>query len=368
MSVANPIGNILGGGNGGLVNINVGPATNHGILDENDPSPDTEINELSTNFNNTSLQANSIISQNNEASSQPNIAHDPNSSFVTDFSDGYSLRTLFTFLAKSNISTGTLIFREEGIYYSNKNENGTVITMFRIFTDQLIRHEFSSQTGVSLVSVELDDLNKPLSKTKKTAGIRFYKTGERGTIYYQQFIDRTNINADSVGIIRTVPNPTIYVFDEPTYNTKRANCVIDTSDICNLITKMKSNGADKIRLYLFPCGMNITCLDNRGSMIHTSNFGDVDNFDDNPTPSMSKLPMSISRNTLKSTIIQTVARPRNLVESFYLDPKLFETFALFNNINPRGVVKIHSEINKPLKMTTSIGDYGQLVIYIRRAA
>jgi len=37
-----------------------------------------------------------------------------------------------------------------------------------------------------------------------------------------------------------------------------------------------------------------------------------------------------------------------------------------NNINPRGIVKFYAENNKPLRIVSSIGDYGTLQIFISK--
>ena len=175
-----------------------------------------------------------------------------------------------------------------------------------------------------------------------------------------------------VGTISTMPVTGIIDYNLPTYSADddhsiRPNCVISTSDLNSVCKELQNAAYKKIRLWIFPLGIHLSAAAVGGGTFFSLKYGDVDeSASASATPSLNRLPMTSSQIAIPTTVARIMVKPRNLVEDFWFYPSFINNLALLNNINPRGIAKIYAETGKALKIVTSIGDYGELTLYINK--
>jgi len=330
------------------------PDINNGILDlglneDLSPDPKLELDQIDNNNDNK-------------------FVNDINGSFVIDFAYAYSLRELFKLLTCINCEVGTFVIRQDGILYVNNNGNNRVITTIKMHSEQFVRYEFSSSTGTILLALNIKMFYSILSKIAKSESFRIYKQGGDNRVYFQVLSDtKSQISDDEVAYINPEPSVEIKDFTAPQYNRSDIdpNCVISTGAINNLCKDMKTTDCESMRFYFFPKGLHVAPI--KFNKYRAFKFGQVDE-SANATPSLNKLPITNGMNRVNNvnTITKITVKPRNLVEEFNLHKTFVYSLSGINNINPRGVVKFYAENNKPLKIVSSIGDYGTLQLFITK--
>ena len=326
----------------------------NGVLDlglNDDNSPDPSLDIVHTNNANN------------------NFIDDINGNFVIDFSYAYSLRELFKLLSLINCENGTFIIRQEGILYVNSNANDRVITTINMNAEQFTRYEFSAPTtGTILLPLNIKSFYSILSKIAKKEIFRIYKQAGDNRLYYQILSDtKSGLSDGEIAYINPVSSTKIKDFKLPNYNRSdlQPNCVVTSDSITTLCKDMKITNCESMRFYFFPKGLHVSPI--KHTTYRAFKFGEVD---ENvcATPSLNKLPITNSTNKPinVNTITKITVKPRNLVEEFNLHKTFVYALASMNNINPRGIVKFYAENNKPLRIVSSIGDYGTLQIFISK--
>lgn len=295
------------------------------------------------------------------------LKSDPSGAFIADFCDGYSFRQSINFIRQCTSDDCTFITRKDGIYCANSNDTKNITVIFNIYKYQLTKYEHDANTGTILLPVKLSELSAVLSKITKTMGIRIYKTSKNRDLYYQSIKDSNVLSDNALGILTLNPTSTFKDFKISDYNRSSLdpNCVVSSQDLKGVCNEIKTSGCSKVKLGVFPRGICFSTIMEPNARFITRKFGVVDeSASENATPSLCHLPGSVVNNHQMSSLAIINMKPRNLVEEYYFYSTFMDTMALLDNINPRGVVKFYAETNKPLKVVSNVGDYGEMTIYI----
>lgn len=347
---------------------------------------------------------------------------DPKSTFVAEFSDGYSFRNMIEYLRATN-TKGNFFFSKDLIRYEQADASVTLLNQIEIQTCELTLYEFQSKTNEIIIGVNFNDMRAITKTIGKKDSVRLYKVEDNPSLHIQ-IINRDTRAAGrtNVSIVRHQQMDVIvYGFPEYKRDEKHPNCTVPTSDFTKMCTAMSSVKCSYVSVYGLPHGVvfkgmlegstfgrierfgnhngytpqenyqnrggdslgglyrsgsfDIDNIQSRSSGDYSSHFHDpssyVLNIDNIILPSGPK-PKLILKNNSDSTSKLSIKESSDHIsedESVKVKIKMYtiKSLAKLNNLSTMGIIKMYMENSNPLKLVCKIGTYGTLRIYIESA-
>lgn len=280
--------------------------------------------------------------------------------FNLDLPDGYTFRKFFDQHSHISYPSATLIFSETGIAILCNTTDNTFVTNAVLYKHKLLKYNFMSDKPI-IKKVSIKSMTDALKPLGKNTGIRMYTSADSENIYYQIFKDANSIMVNEVNIIYVLPDTSLDSYILPVYNSPihNPNCVMYSPSIKELYARIKM--ATSIELSFFEKGMKVVSK-NGNTFSYHNNYGELDG-----DISASLLPMaSVTASRTTASVLSYSVMPPGMIERFILAAQTMKIFEQFPAINPRGTVAFYCEVGKPLKICSSIGDYGEMTIYITK--
>jgi hypothetical protein len=262
---------------------------------------------------------------------------DPNASFVAEFIDGYSFRNLVE-LIRAVSSTCNFRFSSEGISYEQADPEQCVIMRWMIYASELIDYSYNSTNPSTMIGININNLRSITKTIGKKDGIKIYKVPGEAPVYIQ--IGASEKGTDRRNVCTIVPQEVDQVYyDIQPYEQgdDSPNCVVQTATfakVCTSITSVK-------------CKLILVTSNKRGITLSTiTDLG----------------------TTSRAETLGTGAKSRPPVDNgeVYIKTKfsIIKALSKINNLSSQGTIKFYSQPGNPIKMTSRIGSYGSLEIYL----
>jgi hypothetical protein len=291
---------------------------------------------------------------------------DPNSSFYSTFIDGSSLRYLIEYLRLISLE-GVFIFHKNLITYQKGDDDGNIFNDIKIKTYELTDYEFSSSNPEISANINLAEFRNKTRTVGKKEQLDIYKRPNEPTNFYIQ-VRSQGKGANDAATLYCMPmrSENITIYELPTYTRNKHNPNItiyqtDFTKLCKALVANKCNYADFIG---YDKGILIKGYTSDGKIALVQEYGKL-------RTTTTKTSTTKSIITVSDTIKPQVAAPKlNIrdaeeIERFKIPNTTIKALSKLTGFSPNGTIKFYIEKDKPMKLVTSIGNYGKLRILIR---
>jgi hypothetical protein len=275
--------------------------------------------------------------------------------FVIDFCDGYSLRSLFEYmkLTKNEVN---VILSSNKIQFQQFNQNQGVFNHVEINSNDLTNYQYTSPYEYTLFMLGVSEILGVIKSVGKKDGIRLSKSSGRLDLELVVFNNNTtdNIDRTNISLIR-LQNPidsTIYEQPHYTLPDSQPSFTIQSNMLSKVTRGISSVRSGEIILYGYPKGLKINC-----------NFPDI---------TMSKIcilgkiedVVQRTSNNRVELVSKIISGP--LVE-IKIRPYTIKNLHKIITTNSLSMVKFYIEKDMPIKILTSIGNFGKISVIINNA-
>lgn len=264
--------------------------------------------------------------------------------FSANFADGYIFRNLIEYLKNTNQS-GIFLFSKERILYKQSNAISKIVNKIEIRCEDLVSYEYNSSEEQIPVSVNFVDILTILRNTGKKDSIKIFQRTDEPSILYFQSKSHTSIDGESsnenISMIRLqYLNPLEFDESANEIEEKNPNVVIQNSMFNKVFKTFSSMKCDSISIIGKNKGIMLISI-SKGEIFGriekigeiSEDIGNIEKLESDPDYSVIK----VSCSTMKS---------------------------LCKIGNLGSIIKIYMEKNKPLKIVTNIGSFGNLKSYV----
>ena len=300
-----------------------------------------------------------------------NTLIDANSSFVAEFSEGYTFRNLIEYLRVTN-TKGNFRFSRDFIYYEQIDADNTIVNQIEIQTCELTHYEITTQNEEIIVGINISDLRAITKTIGKKDGVRIFKHANDPLLYIQIISQsaRSN-NRQNVSIVRP-QHVDLVTYEIPEYQSEKSpNCTIPTADFSKTCTSMSSVKCSYVTIYGLPKGLIIEGLQEGSMFGRREQFGNCDGYATS-VPSVSAGSSSISPKPDLRLNIPSGPKPKLVLRTdntpivkIKVKMSIVKALAKLNNLATMGTIKAYAEPDNPMKFSCKIGGYGILRSYIR---
>ena len=164
---------------------------------------------------------------------------DANSSFVAEFSEGYTFRNMIEYLRVTN-TKGNFRFSRDLIYYEQIDADNTIVNQIEIQTCELTHYEISTNKEEIIIGINISDMRSITKTIGKKDSVRIFKHANDPLLYIQ-IINQSSrsTNRQNVSIVRP-QHVDLVTYEIPDYHNgeKAPNCTIPTADFAKTCTSM----------------------------------------------------------------------------------------------------------------------------------
>ena len=294
---------------------------------------------------------------------------DANSSFVAEFSEGYTFRNMIEYLRVTN-TKGNFRFSRDLIYYEQVDADNTILNQIEIQTCELSHYEINTQNEEIIIGINISDMRSITKTIGKKDSVRLFKHANDPFLYIQIISQSSrNVNRQNVSIVRP-QHVEMFEYDIPEYQNdeKSPNCTIPTADFAKTCTSMSSVKCSYVTIYGLPKGLILEGFQEGSMFGRREQFGNCEGY-------VTSVQSSISSSTsppIKSDIrlnIPSGPKPRLILKTPLVKIKvkmtIIKALAKLNNLSAMGTLKVYSEKETPVKFVSKIGGYGILRSYAR---
>lgn len=301
------------------------------------------------------------------------LTTDPTSSFVAEFSDGYSFRNMIEYLRVTN-TKGNFIFSREVIRYEQADATMTTLNQIEIETCELTQYEFNSRTSEIIMGVNIGDMRAITKTIGKKDSIRLYKTSNDSLLYIQIICHSTRGTRTNVSIVRPIAVDLVeYEFPGYKRTEKYPNCTVPTAEFAKMCTAMSSVKCNYVTVYGLPKGAIFEGLVEGSIFGRIERFGNHDGFTTSTVQSDQSSDNPDLKVKVNNITVPSAPRPKLVIKTPNTEQQVkiivkmstIKALAKLNNLSLMGTVKIYMEPKNPLKLVCKIGTYGTLRVFIR---
>ena len=297
---------------------------------------------------------------------------DANSSFVAEFSEGYTFRNMIEYLRVTN-TKGNFRFSRDLIYYEQIDADNTIVNQIEIQTCELTHYEISTNKEEIIIGINISDMRSITKTIGKKDSVRIFKHANDPLLYIQ-IINQSSrsTNRQNVSIVRP-QHVDLVTYEIPDYHNgeKAPNCTIPTADFAKTCTSMSSVKSSYVTIYGLAKGLILEGVQEGIMFGRREEFGYCEGY----TTSVQSVPTSSSNISPKSRLrmnIPSGPKPKLILKTdntplikIKVKMNIIKALAKLNNLSSVGTLKAYAETGNPLKFLCKIGGYGILRSYIR---
>ena len=297
---------------------------------------------------------------------------DANSSFVAEFSEGYTFRNMIEYLRVTN-TKGNFRFSRDLIYYEQIDADNTIVNQIEIQTCELTHYEISTNKDEIIIGINISDMRSITKTIGKKDSVRIFKHANDPLLYIQ-IINQSSrsANRQNVSIVRP-QHVDLVTYEIPEYKNgeKSPNCTIPTADFAKTCTSMSSVKSSYVTIYGLAKGLILEGLQEGIMFGRREQFGNCDGY----TTSVQSVPTNSSSISPKSGLrlnVPSGPKPKLILKTentplikIKVKMNVIKALAKLNNLSAVGTLKVYAEPDNPFKFLCKIGGYGILRSYVR---
>ena len=300
---------------------------------------------------------------------------DASSSFVAEFSEGYTFRNMIEYLRVTN-TKGNFRFSRDWIYYEQVDADNTILNQIEIQTCELSHYEIQTQNEEIIIGINISDMRSITKTIGKKDSVRLFKHANDPFLHIQIISQSSrNVNRQNVSIVRQ-QHVDLFEYEIPEYQNdeKYPNCTIPTQDFAKTCTSMSSVKCSYVTIYGLPKGLILEGFQEGSMFGRREQFGNCEGY---VTSVQSSIPSSTSPSSTSSPIrpdlrlnVPTGPKPRLVLKTPLVKIKakmtIIKALAKLNNLSAMGTLKVYAEKGtEAVKFVSKIGGYGILRSYTR---
>ena len=284
------------------------------------------------------------IPQLNNLNKNPRIVLNPTPdtiSFEISIHDGYTFKSMITILQKFRERL-VFLFYPGSIRCFINNESKTLLIAVGLIPHKLTRYElFGTKKFPIIVELKIQDILTQISEVKKKGSIKMFKKPGNSKLYLQFSDDgaatTSSDNLAYIPIKMLQHEETDHIL--PTYSRPitNPNCSILSRILCRAYTSISKQGCDSALFTMYRGGFIIDARTTDGCGKFYK-FGEVE---------------------------QQSTDTQNKLVQIMVNKNIFKILSKLDTLSSNGTIQFYSDMNKPIMMVTTLGDYGTLRIYIK---
>jgi hypothetical protein len=273
--------------------------------------------------------------------------------FVIDFCDGYSLRSLFEYmkLTKNDVN---VILSSNQIQFQQLNQEQGIFNHVEINSNDLTRYQYQSPYEYTVFTVNITDILGIIKSVGKKDGIRLSKSLNRLdlelVIFNNNSID--TIDRSNISIIRLQNPVDNNIYEQPKYKTDQPSFTVQSNVLSKVTRGISTVRSGKIILYGYRHGLKMECNFPDMTMSKICTLGNIENVIQRATNNRVEL---VSKVTNKPLVEITIR------------PYTIKNLHKITTTNTVSMVKFYIEEEMPIKILTSIGNFGRITVIISNA-
>jgi hypothetical protein len=293
------------------------------------------------------------------------------------FSDGYSLRNALAFL-RQTCTRANFIFTPKGITIKEADATDTILVHYEFYAEELTDYRYNAfdESGNLIPAIACGFQTLEMQKNTKMVGKRdavmLYTKNEESQNIYIQVVHSGSKSGDNMGL-RIVPILDVELdeFEDITYNNLLPNTKTPSSEFAKMCADFSSLKCTYTDVIGFPEGIRFEGIES-GTVRAIETFGTINEGNNTETNRHNYIDLlGNNKYSLGSISVPHGPHPKLSVKMtgetcrIRINSKTIRAMAKFNNLSPSGVIKFHLEENKPFKISSNIGCYGKLTLYIK---
>lgn len=258
--------------------------------------------------------------------------NDISSSLYVELSESFSFRNLIDYLNNTN-NDGTFVFSEEKICYIQSNCDNTITNIFMCDVSELTGYEISSNKNKITFRINMDELKIRTKSIQKKDKMVLCKNKNDPELYLYHYLSGT-----TQPMTYTIPTLTQedidFTLPDFTRPRNKPNSTITSGEfklICSAMSGNK-NKCKFVKIEGYERGIQFIGMSDTNNIIGIKKMGKLD--DD-----------LISYVDIQLSTIKYLAR---LV-----------------GLSVNGTIKFFIEKNKPLRIITNVGTYGEITVIVK---
>lgn len=275
--------------------------------------------------------------------------------FVIDFCDGYSLRSLFEYmkLTKNEVN---VILSSNQIQFQQFNQDQGVFNHVEINSNDLTNYQYISPYDYNIFMIGMSDILGVIKSVGKKDGIRLSKLSGRLDLELVVFNNNStdNIDRTNISLIRLQNPIDITIYEQPHYTLpdNQPSFTIQSNVLSKVTRGISSVRSGEIILYGYPKGLKINCNFPDMTMRKICTLGKIDDVVQRVSNDRLEL---VSRIT-SGPLVEIKARPYTI--------KNLHKIITSNTLS---MIKFYIEKDMPIKIMTTIGNFGKISVIISNA-
>lgn len=272
--------------------------------------------------------------------------------FLLEITDGYSFRNLIEYLKSTNTG-GHFIFSREGISYQQSESNNFLLNDVVLYGKSMLRYKFDSEHELPL-GISFPEFRIMIAKVQPKEGFRWYKKTDDENMSHCNIISTSDrSNRISSSFIRDVEIPICnYTYISYKRNLDNPNVQCYLSEFVKICKNLSSYKTDFIMIKGYNHSALFSAIREGKVIGQTENIG-------MPIDTLS--PIDKGGKTGDRVTLR-IGNPE--IHEITVPGSIFKSFGKMNNIC-KGIVSFYFEPDLPIRIVTSIGNYGSLTIHLR---
>lgn len=293
------------------------------------------------------------------------VSVDNSSSFFATFIDGSTFRNMIEYIRLPNID-GVFRFTKYKIMYEQGDPDNNILNVVEIKTYELTDYAFKSQSDEIVIGINLADLRNITRNVGKKDHIDLYKLSDEPKNLYIRIRSQSEKGSESNLYLLPIntTNYTRYTLPEYERGKKDPTCTVYQSDFSKLCKSLVTIKCSHANIHGFEHGVIFKGILNTGTIGSVKEFGKCN-------VQITTNLKSVFPETTTSNIIKPKRPPPRLnigeigeIERFKIDISIIKFLIKLNALSPTGTIKMYIEKGLPLKMTTSLGSFGKIFLFL----
>jgi len=270
-------------------------------------------------------------------------------SFKLKLNNGYVFRNMFEYLKLTN-TKGNFIFTKDSIVYNQIDTGIKILNNIYIDTSKTTEYFYDCDEDSFKIGFNIIDIRCITKLINKNDSLVIYKNKNENFMHVDILHSNSNKTSQNTVLIRYLDD---ILLEEPEYSEECFKVNVKASEFSKMCSNMSSMKCDNIKLEMYKTG--IKCV---GSTFNISHHEEI-------------LGTLYEKETTKTIapdgkkIIISKSKMNSVIDTIYMRLKTIKSISKLSSIGNKTTLQFFIQSGLPLKINTSVGDFGYINVYIK---